>query len=133
MADEKKSTKLYRIPERGKLAGVCAGIAERFGFEVWLVRIIVVSAFFLGIPFIPVLYIAGWLLLDTKTLSQRSSKGDFAEAVKVKLKIWQQGQPPKKALNKLDSQFEQLELRLQSVESYVTSSEFNLSREIKQL
>ena len=59
-----KSTELYRIPERGKLAGVCAGLGERFGIEVWLIRIGAVSAFFLGVPFVPVLYVAAWLLLD---------------------------------------------------------------------
>ncbi|MCP4325833.1 MAG: envelope stress response membrane protein PspC [Alteromonadales bacterium] len=129
MSDKNKYNKLYRIPEQRKIAGVCAGVAERFGYEVWLVRMIVISAFFLGIPFISVLYIAGWLILDIKPLS----KDSYEEAVKVKSKIWQQGEPPKVALNKLNTQFQQLELRIQSIESYVSSSEFNLSQKIKQL
>ncbi|MCP5079115.1 MAG: envelope stress response membrane protein PspC [Psychromonas sp.] len=129
MSDKNKYNKLYRIPEQRKIAGVCAGVAERFGYEVWLVRMIVISAFFLGIPFVSVLYIAGWLILDIKPLS----KDSYEEAVKVKSKIWQQGEPPKVALNKLNTQFQQLELRIQSIESYVSSSEFNLSQKIKQL
>ena len=31
--------RLYRIPERGKMFGVCAGLADYFGAEVGLVRL----------------------------------------------------------------------------------------------
>ncbi|MBO6226596.1 MAG: PspC domain-containing protein, partial [Shewanella sp.] len=39
---------LYRIPQSGKIAGVCAGIAEYFAIETWLVRVLAVSIFLLG-------------------------------------------------------------------------------------
>jgi phage shock protein C len=40
---------LYRIPKQGKIAGVCAGLADYFDFDVTLVRVIfVVSAFISG-------------------------------------------------------------------------------------
>ena len=38
---------LYRIPQSGKIAGVCAGIAEYFAIETWLVRVLAVSIFLL--------------------------------------------------------------------------------------
>ena len=39
--------KLYRNPRRGMIFGVCAGLAEYFGFDVTVTRVIVaVSAFF---------------------------------------------------------------------------------------
>ncbi|WP_133152586.1 PspC domain-containing protein, partial [Vibrio sp. 10N.261.52.A1] len=38
------SRDLYRDPINGKLSGVCAGLANYFGLEVWLVRIMVISA-----------------------------------------------------------------------------------------
>ena len=38
---------LYRDTENGRIAGVCAGIAEYFKIETWLVRILTVTAFFL--------------------------------------------------------------------------------------
>ena len=34
---------LYRIPQSGKVAGVCAGIADYFNFETWLVRVAAAS------------------------------------------------------------------------------------------
>lgn len=38
---------LYRNPENARIAGVCSGVAEYFGLETWLVRILVVTGFFL--------------------------------------------------------------------------------------
>jgi len=34
---------LYRDPQRGKIAGVCAGLAEYFGVETWIVRLLAIS------------------------------------------------------------------------------------------
>ncbi len=46
---------LFRDAERGKIAGVCAGISDYFNMELWLVRILVVTAVLLsGGPFIVV-------------------------------------------------------------------------------
>ncbi|GAM71842.1 hypothetical protein JCM19236_1467 [Vibrio sp. JCM 19236] len=39
---------LYRDTNKAWLTGVCAGIAARFGLEIWVVRILVVSAGLLG-------------------------------------------------------------------------------------
>ena len=59
---------LYRNPENARIAGVCSGVAEYFGLETWLVRILVVTGFFLlAGPFIFVAYIAAWFILDKKT------------------------------------------------------------------
>ena len=58
---------LYRNPENARIAGVCSGVAEYFGLETWLVRILVVTGFFLlAGPFIFVAYIAAWFILDKK-------------------------------------------------------------------
>ena len=43
---EGTSRTLYRIPQSGKIAGVCAGIAEYFNFETWLVRVLAASIFY---------------------------------------------------------------------------------------
>jgi phage shock protein C len=58
---------------------------------------------------------------------------DEAEKVLVKSKVWQAGEPPKQAFADITRQFESNELRLRSIEKYVTSSEYQLNREINQL
>ncbi|HAH03777.1 MAG TPA: envelope stress response membrane protein PspC, partial [Vibrio sp.] len=59
------SRELYRDPINGKLSGVCAGLANYFGLEVWLVRILVISAALLGGSFLVLLaYVALTFMLE---------------------------------------------------------------------
>ncbi len=140
---------LYRDPSNGKIAGVCAGLADYFGWETWLVRILVVSGVLLGMGWFIVIYIAGWFILDKKNGSAKkgtnkvknrfhekaeSIKNDFAgESIKVKSRIWQAGEPPKQAFHDIRRKFKNLERELIKMERYVTSPEFTISREINKL
>lgn len=56
--------KLYRIPERGVVAGVCAGLAEFLGWEVSTVRALYVAISVLSAAFPGLLvYIILWLVM----------------------------------------------------------------------
>jgi len=141
---------LYRIPRYGKIAGVCAGLADYFGWETWLVRILVVSGVLFGMPFLIMIYIAGWFILDKKPNAKNQS--DYGvnnpeynkphrrrtatptnEPIKVKSRVWQAGEPPKQAFHDIRRKFNHLEKQLRTMESYVTSAEFTVSREINKL
>ncbi|MGB0937547.1 MAG: envelope stress response membrane protein PspC [Colwellia sp.] len=139
---------LYRIPNQGKIAGVCAGLAQYFSWEPWLVRILVVSGVLFGMPFLIPIYIAGWFILDKAPGSEKIKKSVKAtsvkkkgfsddniaqESIKVKARIWQAGEPPRQAFHDIKRKFRVLERQLRSVEQYVTSSEFTVSREINKL
>jgi len=146
----KSKKQLYRDHQNGKVAGVCAGIADYFGWETWLVRVLVASGVLLGMGWFIVIYIAGWFILDKKpnqSKSFASSGGNAAnnaytqtsdenveeESIKVKAKIWQAGEPPKQAFHDIKRKFTRLEGQLRTMERYVTSPEFSLSREINKL
>lgn len=147
----KAKRELYRDSTNGKLAGVCAGLADYFGWETWLVRVLVVSATLFGMQFLILFYIAGWFILDkkpklTKSFNQESNASTTNEysqskhqesftdeSIKVKGKVWQAGEPPKQALYDIKRKFNLLEGQLRTIEHYVTSSEFTLSREINKL
>ncbi len=150
---------LYRNTSQGKLAGVCAGIADYFGWETWLVRILVVSGVLLGMGWFIVIYIAAWFILDKKSpnaanVNRNAQKGHHGraqtrqqqtteqqgfdeditnESIKVKSRVWQAGEPPKQAFHDIRRKFQTLELELQVIERYVTSPEFTVSREINKL
>ena len=148
---------LQRIPEHGKIAGVCAGVAEYTGVETWLVRVIWFSGFILSGGFFFIAYIAGWFIMDKREPSQQSygrqkasygSQGfsgkkdqwhrmsedeDIDRTVEVKTKVWQAGEPPRVAFRDIARQFDSIERRVRNVEGYVTSSEFTLKREISRL
>jgi phage shock protein C len=143
---------LFRDPKQGKIAGVCAGLANYFGWETWLVRILVVSGVLLGMGWFVVIYIAGWFILDKvpdgqanassvknskaeKRYHQANSNDDnlVNESIRVKEKIWQAGEPPKQAFRDIAKKFQMLEGKLRAMEYYVTSPEYTVSREINKL
>ena len=147
---------LYRNPARGKIAGVCAGIADYFGWETWLVRILVVSGVLFGMPFLILGYVAAWFILDknpkfpSKRANAKYHRAEQPESsnhyhkehynqeqtnehIKVKARIWQSGEPPKQAFHDIRRKFGSLEKQLQGIEQYVTSSEFTVAREINKL
>ena len=151
---------LYRNSARGKIAGVCAGIADYFGWETWLVRILVVSGVLFGMPFLIFGYIAAWFILDknpkeqekmayvkfhranasshyhTDNTGNTQAEQDYEQAnesIKVKARVWQSGEPPKQAFHDIRKKFGSLEKKLQGIERYVTSSEFTVAREINKL
>jgi len=146
----KRNGELFRNTQNGKIAGVCAGIADYFGWETWLVRILVVSGVLLGMGWFIVIYIAGWFILDQaphsskdksrsakKASKAENGKEEFediaAESIKVKSRIWQAGEPPKQAFRDIRRKFTKLEHELRKIERYVTSPEFTVSREINKL
>ena len=141
----KPSGELYRDPDGGKIAGVCAGIAQYLGWETWLIRILVVSGVLLGMEWLIFVYIACWFILDQKhvvvgkaknhqTKNETDSSSRFSDdSIKVKTRIWQAGEPPKQAFHDIRRKFKGLEKQLRSMEKYVTSVEFTVSREINKL
>lgn len=146
-----KNKSIYRDPKHGRIAGVCAGVAEFFGLEVWLVRILTVTAFFLlAGPFILVTYVACWFIFDKKpenvteayytesdTATSKGWRNGLAqrnnEKVEVKTRVWQAGEPPRQAFHDITNRFQAVERRLRKMETYVTSREFQLNREISRL
>lgn len=121
---------LYRNRRAGKVAGVCAGIAEYFNLETWLVRVAVVSIFLLGgSGVVFVAYIALWMILDEKPYTVAQNESELS----VKKKVWQAGEPAKKALQDVSTRFQTLETRLRAIETYVTSDQYELKRQINNL
>ncbi|EJL6522970.1 envelope stress response membrane protein PspC [Vibrio cholerae] len=124
---------LYRDPYNGKIAGVCAGLANYFGLEVWLVRILVITAALLGGTFLVlVAYVAMALMLE-KLPKQYREDIRSQQAHTLKSKPWAQGQAPKELLHTLDRDLSQVENRIRSVEAYVTSEAFKVNREFRKL
>ncbi|WP_261902808.1 envelope stress response membrane protein PspC [Vibrio fortis] len=127
------SRELYRDPINGKLSGVCAGLANYFGLEVWLVRIMVISAALLGGSFLVILaYLAMTFMIEKQPrryVDELKSKQEHT----LKQKPWEQGQTPEFLLNTLESDFEKIERDVRNIEAYVTSDSFKVHREFKNM
>ena len=142
----KINKKLQRIPSEGKVAGVCAGLAKYTGIETWLIRVIWFSGVIFSGGFFIVAYIAAWFILDKDCSVSRTSDGlssktapwtqfeqEIDKAVHVKRNVYQAGEPPVQAFRDIKRQFDGIEQRIRGIETYVTSNEFTLKREINKL
>lgn len=116
---------MRRIPERGVVAGVCAGVAEYFGWNVRLLRAILVISFLVSGFFpIVVVYCVLWYVLDPDAAEPAASFDSPAAA----------SAPSRPAtMTELQARFARLDRRLQGIEECVTDREFELRRELKKL
>jgi phage shock protein C len=123
-----RHTKFYRDKRNGKWMGVCAGIADYTGVDVTLIRIGFVLATVLGGSFavVAAYMIAGWL----SPIKPR----ELAYESKEEAKFWQGVRAsPARTVRDVRSRFRDIDRRLADVETYVTSSNGRLAREIEQL
>jgi phage shock protein C len=120
-------TRFYRDKQNGKLMGVCAGIADYTGFDVALVRIAFLAAVFLsGGSVLPFYFIAGWVApRKPRELDYRGAEDrQFWQGVRAS---------PARAARDIRSRFKDIDRRLADIESYVTTENRSLAREIEQL
>ena len=120
-------TRFYRDKENGKLMGVCAGIADYTGFDVALVRICFLAAVFMsGGSVLPFYFIAGWVApTKPRELDYRGTEDrQFWQGVRAS---------PARAARDIRSRCKDIDRRLADIESYVTTENRSLAREIEQL
>ena len=119
MVNSISGRKLWRIPEKGMVNGVCAGIAQYLDVPVKLVRLITVLAMIFGLFFfVMVAYIALTFILDPKPAGA------------------EQGTPQptnRDLLDEVDAELAAGEQRLRSMERYITSDTFTLRSRFRQL
>lgn len=118
---------LYRDKRRGKLGGVCAGIAHKLSVEPWLVRVIAVTCLIFTSFLTLIFYIAAWLMLDDKPSTTQ------AEPSHIKAAGWQSGLSSSEGLTQLENRLQGLNSRVVTLERLLTSQEFRLRREFNDL
>ncbi|WP_293645573.1 envelope stress response membrane protein PspC [Thiolapillus sp.] len=118
--------RFYRDTENRKIAGVCAGIADYFSWDVNVVRgLTVLSA--IMFTFVTVgLYVFAAMFLPEKP---RDLYDDDREE-----KYWRQyRKSPRETLSTAKYRFRRLERKLNRMEAYVTSDRYQLDRELQDL
>ena len=81
MVDVKRP--LYRLPKQGKIAGVCAGLADYFDFDVTLVRVIFVIGGFITGGAAVLLYIIFAIVLPVSGSTISSAKAHIVNDEKI--------------------------------------------------
>jgi phage shock protein C len=117
--------RLYRDRENAMLAGVCAGISEYFGLNRKGVRL--VTALLMVFPpffaFVAISYVILAIVLPVKPtdLYEDKEQAEFWRGV---------SNAPADVFGSLSHRFRELNLRLERMEAFVTSKEFEIDREL---
>jgi phage shock protein C len=121
----KNPHRLFRDKENGMIAGVCAGIAEYFGLNRKGVRL--VTFLFMLFPpffaFVVISYIVLAIVLPVKpsNLFENTEQAEFWRGV---------SNAPSDVFGALRHRFRELNHRLEKMEAFVTSKEFEIDREL---
>jgi phage shock protein C len=122
-----RHTKFYLDKRNGKFMGVCAGIADYTGVDVTVVRIGTVLLTVLGSGMTIIAYlVVGWIA--------PKKPRELRDETPEQTKFWQGVRAsPARTVRDVRSRFRDIDRRLAEVETYVTSSNSRLAREIEQL
>lgn len=118
--------RFYRIREKAVLGGVCAGLADYFGFNLKVTRLLAIIAFFMAMPMSIVAYLAVVVLVPTAPEANPVPRIDpeIRRAVRAS---------PSQTMNDVRGRFKALDRRLARLEKYVTSSRYELDRQFEKL
>jgi phage shock protein C len=117
---EPRRSKLYRNKTDGMIAGVCAGFADYFGFDLGMTRVVVAIAAFI----FPTLIIVYFVLALVLKPGPRRPIGEPVDVLGRRVRA-----EPHSTLDSVRHRFRDLDGRLQRLEKYVTSERFRLDRE----
>ena len=124
--DSIRRRRFYRNRDRAMIAGVCAGLADYFGFNLKVTRILAVIAFFMATPVTLLAYFGTVFLVPSVRPNDQLPKFDpeFRRALRAS---------PRETLGDVRRRFQALDGRLAKLERYVTSSRFDLDQEFRKL
>ena len=124
MADHER--RFRRSADCAMLGGVCAGLADYFGFNLRATRLLAVVGFFINPLLATVAYIAAVMLVPSA--STRPSRPSLDPGFKRSVRS-----SPGQAMTDVRRRFQSLDRRLARLEKYVTSGRYSLDREFKDL
>jgi len=118
-------TRLYKDKEKGMLCGVCAGVADYFGFDLTATRVLAVVLQFM-FPATFLVYIVMCMLLPKKPreLYEDQEEEQFWSSVR---------KSPMATVASVRHKMREIDAKLQRMERYVTSPGFTLDQEFREL
>lgn len=139
---------LYRNTRDGKIAGVCAGLADHWEVDHWVVRLLAIVLFLFTGSLAMWAYVAGWVVLSPQRRADDYERWEdpieeTEEVVEMEYdervhdyrprKMFRYGDSPSQRLKRARDRLDVALERVQDMESYVTSRQFELNRKISEL
>lgn len=128
---------MRRYPQRGWIAGVCAGVSEYFNWNVKLVRLLLIVALLCTRVFpLAIAYLVLWYLIDPADATDQNGTTTSKPASATAPTPGGPGMPGPvgtPSTGSLKARFARLEQRLGSMEECVVSKDFELRQELRKL
>ena len=119
--------KLRRNTEKGVLFGVCAGFADYFGLALWQARALTVLLLIFFPPQTVIAYLVLAFVLKPAPIGQSEPAGEERA-------FWQSvNNDPSSTFSSLRHRFRELDRRIAAMERHVTSEDYRLRRQFKDL
>lgn len=118
--------RFVRSADNAMLGGVCAGLADYFGFNLKATRVLAAIGFLMNPPLAALGYIAVVILIPAKPTTDKNAKVDPAFRQSFR-------SSPAQTMSDMRRRFQSLDRRLARLEKYVTSSRYQLDREFRDL
>ncbi|HET6656217.1 MAG TPA: envelope stress response membrane protein PspC [Gammaproteobacteria bacterium] len=121
-----RAQRFYRDRRNGKLMGVCAGLADYFGWNVTFIRILAIVAFCWFNVITLFVYLLLGFLLPTKPerLYDWDTDDEYWRSVR---------RSASETFRDVRHRFREMDVRLQRMEGYVTSRQYNLDKQFRDL
>ena len=118
--------RFYRNSSKAMVAGVCAGLADYFGFNLKVTRILAFISLLIAPPATLLAYFGTVFLVPSSpgTPKQPDYDPEFRKALRS---------DPSRTMSEVSRRFRKLDARMARLERYVTSSRFDLDQEFRNL
>ncbi|MEM1173593.1 MAG: envelope stress response membrane protein PspC [Pseudomonadota bacterium] len=120
--DPSGGQRFTRSSDRGIIGGVCAGLADYFGFNLTATRFLAILSLLFAFPLTMLAYFAAVLLVPAEPTQRTDPK--FRQSLRSS---------PRQTMTDVRARFRTLDRRLARLERYVTSSRYQLDREFRNL
>ncbi len=128
---------LYRNRRDKRIAGVCAGLADHFNLEPWVVRLLAVAGLIFLNSLMIFAYIGAWIVLaprpklSTRLKARVSYDERLHEDRPVNMFRYQSN--PEERLKTAQKRMEDIVKRAERMEQYVTSKRFEIDKEFSKI
>jgi len=121
--------RLYRDVDRRWIAGVLAGASAHFGWHLGWMRVLVMAACVTPlVPLVAIVYVLCAVFLPAHSNAAMGPPPAPAQAAAAD---WQPAPPAHVSAGELRTRIREMEERLRAMEAYVTSSKYEIDRELK--
>lgn len=118
--------RFFRSRGKAVIGGVCAGLADYFGFNLRVTRILMVISLLMAFPATMLAYFGVVFLVPAEPVVEQPE--DYDEAFRKAVRS-----DPRHTMAEVGRRYKKMDARLAKLERYVTSPRFNLDQEFRNL